>query len=343
MKLFIIVCTLLFNVFVPLSVGAQSTEEKEAVVTRVLSENIIEVKDSNGNIFTAEVTSTKAQGYDFDLAPGDVVYVQKIIFEDNSSTVYFTDVKRSYGLWWIFMIFTIAVLAIGARAGFFALSGLFFTIAILFLWAFPRILDGADPVLTIIIASLVILGVNMHFSHGFSKSTFIAYLSTVVGLMFVLAFSYFFVELAHLTGLATEDSAMLFASAPDLIVPRGIILAGIILGAVGVLDDIAITQHETVTEIGKANLKLTKKELFVSAMRVGRHHIASVINTLVLAYAGAALPLFLIFMMSNSISIGRFINEEFVAEEIVRTLAGTVAIVLTVPIATWFALFTQKR
>ena len=121
------------------------------------------------------------------------------------------------------------------------------------------------------------------------------------------------------------------------------ILGGIILGAVGVLDDIAITQQETVFEIGSADPSLDKKELFKRAMNVGRHHIASVINTLVLAYVGVALPLFLIFMMNDTISITRFLNEEFVAEEIIRTLAGTSALILTVPIATWFAILIRKR
>jgi len=208
---------------------------------------------------------------------------------------------------------------------------------------FPQILGGADPVFTVVLASIAILGVNMPLTHGLKKSTTVAFFSTVIGLAFVLLFSYLLVELGVLTGLGTEDATMLFSGSGGALPPKGILLSGIILGAVGVLDDIAITQQEIVFEILVSNPSLTKKELFFRAMRIGRHHIASVVNTLVLAYVGVALPLFLIFMLADTVSITRFLNEEFVAEEIVRTVAGTMALVLTVPLSTWFAVLFKKR
>lgn len=119
--------------------------------------------------------------------------------------------------------------------------------------------------------------------------------------------------------------------------PAGLLLAGIILGAVGVLDDIAITQTETVAELHEANPKLSSSELFKRGMQVGRHHIASVVNTLVLTYAGVALPIFLLFALREDMGFMRLLNEEMIAEELVRTLAGTAALILLVPISTWFA------
>ncbi len=327
----------------PTFCSAQSTTEIEAVVTRVTNDDLITAQDFSGNIYEAQLATTKSEGYDYNLKGGDKVYLQIIEFADGTSEVYFSDVNRVSSLWLIFAIFAIVAVMIGRRGGFFALIGLIVTIAIIFSWVLPRIINGADPVLTVVLASVLILAVNMHLTHGLRRSTTIAFLSTVIGLAFVLIFSYLFVEFGSLTGLATEDAAMLFSSSGGVIIPKGILLAGIILGAVGVLDDIAITQQETVAEIATADPGLSKKELFTRAMRVGRHHITSVVNTLVLAYAGVALPLFLIFMMNDSVSIIKFLNEEFVAEEIIRTLAGTTALVLTVPIATWFALFVRKR
>lgn len=341
MNKFIFVFVLLLGF--PLFVGAQSTIQIEAVVTGVISEEQILAEDFSGNEYEARISSTKSDGYNYNLKVGDKIYLEIIEFSNGEVQVYFGDVNRESGLWWIFIIFAILAVAIGRRSGLFALLGLTVTVAILFFWVFPRIIAGADPVLTVVLGSVIILGINMHLTHGFRKSTVIAFLSTVVGLGLVLVFSYLFVSLGSLTGLATEDAAMLFSSSSGLIIPKGILLAGIILGAVGVLDDIAITQQETVIEISKADSSIEKKELFKRAMRVGRHHIASVVNTLVLAYVGAAFPLFLIFMMDDAISVSRFINEEFVAEEIVRTLAGTAALVLTVPISTWFALLVRKR
>ena len=341
MKKLIPILLILFAL--PAFVGAQATSEIEAVVIEVINDQQIIAQDFSGNEYEALLSSTKTDGYDYNLKAADKVYLQIIEFSDNTEQIYFGDVNRLAGLWWIFIIFAILAIAIGRRGGLFALVGLMVTIAILFGWVFPKIIAGADPVLIVILGAVVILGVNMHLTHGFRKATFIAFLSTVVGLVFVLIFSYLFVSLGSLTGLATEDAVMLFAGASGLIIPKGILLVGIILGAVGVLDDIAITQQETVFEIGSADPSLDKKELFKRAMNVGRHHIASVINTLVLAYVGVALPLFLIFMMNDTISITRFLNEEFVAEEIIRTLAGTLALILTVPIATWFAILIRKR
>jgi uncharacterized membrane protein len=181
----------------------------------------------------------------------------------------------------------------------------------------------------------------MHLSHGVNRHTFFAFLSTLGGLGLVLLFTQSFLWLARLSGLASEEGTLLFWELDPVQAPVGILAAGIILGSVGVLDDIAITQSETVRELLLANGHATRRDLFKQAMRIGRHHIASTVNTLILVYAGAALPVFLLFMNQFG-GYHEFLQNELVAEELVRTLAGTSALVLLVPISTWFATINHK-
>lgn len=329
------------------------SEEVRARVVEVVSvaegdrttQMVFVAEAEDGERFEVNTAESYTEGLRYNIRTGDVVFLQVIrdVETGEVQAAFLADVRRIPALAWMTALFVILILAVGWVRGFSSLVGLLVTLAVLFLFVFPQILNGADPVLVTIIGSVVILGVNMHLSHGFNRSTLLAYGSTIVGLILVYIFGASFVSLADLSGLASEESILLFFHNQEIVMPAGILLAGIILGAVGVLDDIAVTQGETVEELFKANPKLSRKELFTRAMRIGRHHIASTVNTLVLAYAGVAMPLFLLFIMTPEIDAVRFINEEPVAEEIVRTLAGTMALVLTVPIATAFATFGKKR
>lgn len=305
-------------------------------------------EDDDGATYRVDTVDSLGNGLHYDLGVGDRVILERLESPDGTQTVYFNDVVRTGGLWVIFVAFALAVIVVGLLRGVMALVGLAVTVALLFGFIVPSILAGKDAVLVTIAASLMILAVNMHLTHGWKRQTVAAFGSTVAGLLLAWLFGKWFVDLAALSGLTSEEGSLLYLEhLPATINTSGILLAGIILGATGALDDVAIAQSEIVSELREANPSLTKRELFVRAMRVGRHHIASIANTLVLAYAGAALPMFLLFWSTRSLSIGDFLNTEAVSEEIVRTLAGTVALVLTVPISTWFAasldLFEKKR
>lgn len=353
----------IFLVFFPLISFAQNPDGPALVprddsMTREFTASVFEVivDEEQGEdrrvVFTAQgedgldykIDSAESytEGFPFDLKQGQRVLLQEVIVEGEAQGVFLVDVVRTHRLWWLFALFAVATIAIGLWRGALALAGLLVTLAILFGLVFPRLLQGADPVMTTVLASVVILAVNMHLTHGLRRQTFVAFFSTVIGLGFVVLFAETFTRFAHLTGLASEEAFFLLVGSNGMIDPRGILLAGIILGAVGVLDDIAITQTETVEELRDTNPQMKSSELFTRAMRIGRHHIASVVNTLVLAYAGVGLPLFLLFLLNNQIPAWRFLNEGIVAEEIVRTLAGTFALVLLVPISTWFATMGKK-
>lgn len=326
------------------------TIEAKAKVTGIISDEVIDgyrqmifTVDVDGKELTVDTAGSYLEGLRYDIKVGDRVYLQIIEVNGEVDQIFLADIVRTGSLAWLIILFAVVIIAVGRWRGVASLVGLAITLLILFVFILPMILAGHDAVLVTVIGSIVILATNMHLSHGFNKGTFLAFGSTTIGLMLVVVFATIFVWFADLSGLASEEAVLLYFQAGDFIIPKGILLSAIILGAVGVLDDIAITQGETIAELIDANPKLDRKDLFFRAMRIGRHHIASTVNTLVLAYVGVALPLLLLFMANPEIGTMRFLNEELVAEEIVRTLAGTMALVLTVPISTWLATFVKKR
>jgi uncharacterized membrane protein len=326
------------------------TLELKAEVVEIISDEevngqrqMVFVADADGELYTIDTQQGFLEGLRYNIKVGDKIYIQVIKDDGEVFSVFLVDVIRTGNLFLIILLFAAVIIAVGRWRGLASLAGLAITLLILFLFIVPQILNGNDPVLITIIGSLLILAVNMHLSHGFNKGTLLAFASTVAGLSLVWIFSNLFVSFSRLSGMASEEAILLQFNSETVAGPGGILLAAIILGAVGVLDDIAITQSETIAELRVANPKMTSTELFKAGMRVGRHHIASTVNTLVLAYAGVALPLILLFMHTQGVDLMRFLNEEAVAEEIVRTLAGTLALILTVPIATWLATYVNKR
>lgn len=325
------------------TISYEVTATVERVGTGESGQEIYYTVDEEGRAYTVDPLMNTPEGLQYDIHKGDRIILQVVPNADGTTTAYYSDIIRTKGLWLVFAIFAVVILAVGLRRGLYALLGFGVTLAILFLYVFPRILDGAEPVLTVVLASVVILAVNLFIAHGPTRNTGIAFVSTTCGVVLAYLFSVLFVSLARLSGLGDEQAVFLYWDIGGLHAPVGLLLAGIILGAVGVLDDVAITQCETVAELKSVSPGLGRKELFMRAMRIGRHHVASTVNTLVLAYAGASLPLFLIFLSSDDISWSRFVNTEVVAQEIVRTLAGTTALVLVVPLATAIAAAVWAR
>lgn len=334
--------------FVAPIVRAQDTAEVNATVQSAqevmqpdgTNHFVITARGDDGREYVLDTFESHPEGIGFVVERGDRISIQTITYPDGTTQSFFGDVWRTRGLWVIAFLFVIVAIAVGRKRGVFAILGLAATLAILFRFIYPQILAGASPVLIAAIGSLLILAVNMFFSHGMNRRTVLAFGSTGVGLALAVFFGWWFVALVRLSGMGTEEEVQLVVATAFQVIPHGVLLAGVILGATGVLDDIAITQTETVAEIAAADPHLSRKELFTRAMRIGRHHIASTVNTLVLAYAGAATPLLLLVLYyQNEISFAHFLNSEPIVEEIVQTAAGTMALMLTVPIATYMATF----
>jgi uncharacterized membrane protein len=232
------------------------------------------------------------------------------------------------------IVFALVVVVLGGWRGATALVGLVISVLILLAFVLPAILDGRSPVLVAVVGSAAIAYVTMYLAHGFGRMTTIALVGMTAALVLTAVLSAIVVDLARFTGFVTEETSLLtFFEGIDV---TGLLLAGIVLGAAGALDDVTITQAATVWELKAADPSLGHVGLFRRALRVGRDHIASIVNTLLLAYAGASLPLLVLFVLARQ-SLGTIANSEVVAVEIVRTLVGSIGLVAAVPLTTWLA------
>jgi uncharacterized membrane protein len=238
-------------------------------------------------------------------------------------------------------VFALAVVALGRWRGATALVGLLATLLVLFLFVVPAILDGRDPLLVSLVGSVVIAFAALYLSHGFSARTTVALLGTLGGLLCAAILSVVFMDLAEITGFASEEALFLTALGTDLDL-RGLILGGMMIGALGAIDDITVTQASAVWELRSADPTRSRRRLLRSGLRIGRDHVASTVNTLVLAYAGASMPLLVLFVLSDQ-PASTVANGEIVATEIVRTLVGSLGLIASVPITTWLAVDVVSR
>jgi len=262
-------------------------------------------------------------------------------FEGNDY-LYITDYVRRGSLLWLFIIFVVLVAVVARWRGLTSLLGMGASFFIIFKFILPKILAGSDPIQTAIIGSLFIIPITFYLSHGFNKKTTVAIAGTVIALIITGVLAGVFVESAKLTGFASEEAGFLQVAKQGSVNIRGLLLAGIIIGVLGVLDDITVSQSAVVLQLKKANPKLRLEELYKRAMDVGQDHISSMVNTLVLVYTGAALPLFLLFI-DNPHPFSEIINYEIIADEIVRTLVGSIGLILAVPITTIIAVLSVEK
>lgn len=238
----------------------------------------------------------------------------------------------------LFGIFLIVVLLVTDAGGLRSLAGLAASFAIIFQFVLPQIAAGGQPLTIAVSASLGMLFISYYLTHGYTTKTTVALIGTAVSLIFIAGLAAMFGSLAKLTGFGAEEAVFLQSELGKPISVYNLLLAGMIIGALGVLDDITISQASVVAELKAANKNLSVRELFGRAMRVGHDHIASLVNTLVLVYTGSALPLLLLFVAGDN-SWTSLLNYEPVAEEIVRTLVGSIGLVTAVPITTFIAAY----
>ncbi len=267
---------------------------------------------------------------------GDRIVVERMVQPDGTIRHLLRDPYRLPSIFWLAVIFLLLSVLFGGIRSLSSVLGLCVSASILIFFVIPRIADGADPLLTSLIGSYVIAFTSLYLAHGFNRRTTVALWSTCATLAVAAITSYVAVHATSLFGIGSEESIYLIGgtNAIDL---RGLLIGGFIIGTLGVLDDITTAQSAVVDEISKANPSLTSSQLLYAGMSVGREHIASLVNTLALAYIGASLPLFLLFHRADGLPLWLVANSESIAEEIVRTLIGSTALLLAVPISTWSA------
>jgi uncharacterized membrane protein len=260
---------------------------------------------------------------------------------DDPGSYQIVDFQRGGSLAWLAVLFAAAVLVLGRWRGLAALAALAVSFAVLLLFVLPAILAGHSPLAVAVVGAGVIMFAVLYLTHGLSARTSTAVLGTLVSLALIGVLGAAFSAAARLTGLDDQTTALV-ASLGVGIDARGLLLAGMVIGALGVLDDVTVTQTSAVWELRRANPHLGATALFQSAMRIGRDHVASAVNTLVLAYAGASLPLLLLFSLSGR-SLGDVATSQDVATEIVRTLVGSIGLVASVPVTTAVAALVASR
>ncbi len=329
------------------------TEIVKAKVLEVLSQNeedVIgtDVKRINQNI-SIEILQGEQKGKVIEiendyivLSKGDKFFLYHSIDGLNGIESYSVrDVDRRPVIVFFIALFVAVVLLFLGKKGLRSLLGLAGSFFVILYVLIPSLLRGYPPILTSIVVATIILFLAIYFTHGFNRVSTVAFTGTVLAVIFTGILAYIGVTLAHFTGFVTEEAFYLNLNTRGTLDFTGLLLGGIMIGVLGVLDDIAITQSAIVRELYSSAPHLSKKEVYKKAIGVGKEHVGALVNTLALAYTGASLPLLLLFSSAGPTSFS-IINQEIFATEIIRTIAGSIGLILTVPITTLLAVYLLR-
>jgi uncharacterized membrane protein len=260
---------------------------------------------------------------------GDRVFLERVV-GPRGDRFYISDFVRTGPLLWIGVLFVGLVILVGRRRGLRSLIGTFFSLVVVFAFILPQIVDGRDPVLVSVVGAIALLAVSTYLVYGWNPKAHAAVMGMLLSLVLTGLLAWLFVGWSRLTGLSEEGGFLVMALGPAVNL-QGLVLGGVIIGSLGVLDDVCVAQASAVFELVNANRDLSWQDLFRSSLNIGRDHIAAMVNTLLLAYVGASMPLMVAFTVYQE-PLWRRINREPIAEEIVRTLVGSLGLILAVPI-----------
>jgi uncharacterized membrane protein len=291
---------------------------------------------SKGQHFSMDFGKVQLRADDFSFKVGDRLYVTQGTSPDGTVRVYYADFDRSKALIILAVVFLLAILVMGRWKGFGSLVSLGISMFMIISYIIPHILAGDDPVKVSIIGSVILMAVTLYLTYGWNLKTHSSVLSMGLSLLLTGGLAALFVTLSRLNGYGDENALYLIQLSSVQINPQGLLLGGIIIGTLGVLDDLVTSQSAAVVEIHNANPSLNFFETFKRAINIGQDHVAATVNTLVLSYTGASLPLLLVFTLGNG-GYQYLFNSEILAEEIVRTLVGSIGLVAAVPISTLIA------
>lgn len=269
-------------------------------------------------------------------AIGDNVVIS--ISEDaDGNTVYtISDYSRTGPLIVLGLLFVAIVIIVGKVHGIRSLIGLALSLVIVFGFIIPNIIEGHNPIIVSTIAGSFLIPATFYITHGFKRSITIAIIGSLISLICTGLLATYSIVSTHITGMGIEDVFFLQTIGSQPIHLGNLIIAGIIISAIGILDDVTVSQVSVVEQLHKAHGNASTRTLYHEAMTVGQNHISSMVNTLVLVYAGASIPILLIFS-SSLFPTAYLINLEFVALEIVRTLVTSIGLILAIPLTTYLA------
>jgi uncharacterized membrane protein len=286
----------------------------------------------SGQSATIDLTSRSS---DTVVDPGDKIRVAAIRNGSGPTIYSLIDFQRGPSLILLSIAFALLVIIFGRLRGAMSLVGLGVSLAIVLFFIVPAILHNKPPLAVALAGSMAVMLATIFLAHGTGPKSIAAILGTSVSLLLVGLLAVIFTSAANLTGFTSEEASLLSASNSGISI-SGLVVAGIIIGALGVLDDVTISQASTVLALKAANPKLRIRQLYARAIDVGRDHVSATVNTLVLAYVGSSLPVLLI-LGSGEVGFGRAVNMEVVAKEVVATLVGSIGLIAAVPITTILA------
>jgi uncharacterized membrane protein len=272
---------------------------------------------------------------------GDAVVVAAAADQPIETRYELIDQQRAWPLFALAVTFALAVVALSRWRGLLSLASLALSVVILIVFVLPALLDGQPPLAVAVIGASAIMICTLYISHGVSLRTSVSLLGTLISLSLTGLLGLLFTMAGRFTGLA-DDSAPYLAALGESIDLRGLLLAGLVIGALGVLDDVTVTQTAAVWELADADPTASRRSLFSAGLRIGREHVSAAVNTLVLAYAGASLTLLLLFAGSGQGPLDTVTNE-LVAQEVVRALVGGLGIVAAVPATTLVAALVVRE
>jgi uncharacterized membrane protein len=272
---------------------------------------------------------------------GDAVVIAAADDQPIESRYSLIDRQRAWPLFALAATFALAVIALSRWRGVAALASLALSVVILIVFVLPALLDGQPPLAVAVVGGSAIMIVTLYLSHGISLRTSVSLLGTLISLSLTGLLGLLFTTAGRFTGLA-DDSAPYLAALGESIDLRGLLLAGLVIGALGVLDDVTVTQTAAVWELADADPAASRRTLFSAGLRIGREHVSAAVNTLVLAYVGASLTLLLLFAGSGQGPLDT-VTTELVAQEVVRALVGGLGIVAAVPVTTLIAALVVRE
>lgn len=331
--------------------GAVSPEVFEAVVVAVRDESTVDRGDHAQLVQSLEVRQVTGAAVGRTLvvengqwsavnvnryAAGDRLVVEGTRHADGGVSYFIADYVRRAPMAWLFALFVVCVVVVGRGRGVASLLGMGLSFVLLFTFVLPQIGAGRDPIVVSVLAAAVIIPITFYLAHGPNRKTTAAVGGTLVTLVLTGLLARLAVDATRMTGFGAEEAYFLQIASEGEINLRGLLMASIIVGLLGILDDITVSQAAIVQQLKRASPGLSMGELYARAMDVGRDHIASLVNTLVLVYASSAMPLLLLFM-GDDVRFREAINYEHVAVEVVRTLVASIGLIAAVPITTTLA------
>jgi uncharacterized membrane protein len=356
MKKLIIICIFIFSLTIPVAAQVLHDDVQgfwKARVVEVVSEETRLVEGTNTHSTFQELQVEILEGdrkgeiltinNDFiTLKQGDTFFLNYLITVDGAESYSVRDIERRPTVFFFVGLFIVFIIAFGGMQGIRSLLSLAGSLLIIVFVLLPMLLKGYPPVLMSTLIATIILFLAIYFTHGFNKESTAAFLGTVIAIVFTGLLAYIAVTVTRLSGFGSDETVYLNISTNGLLNMQGLLLGAIIIGVLGVLDDIAITQATVVRELYGSASHLSKKEIYTKAIRVGKEHVGALVNTLALAYTGASLPLLLLYSTSTN-NTSMIFNYEIFATEIIRTIVGSIGLILTVPLATGIAVLLLSR